>query len=107
MAFKSGNPADFARFAPLAAGEAKKLGRTVVLRPDWNEVKVSIMRNVLALKFRQNPDLREKLLATGEAELIEGNHWKDTFWGVCNGVGENWLGKLLMELREELKKESK
>jgi len=105
MAFKSGDPADFARFAPLDAREAKKLGKTVVLRADWDQAKISIMRNVLALKFRQNADLREKLLATGEAELIEKNWWRDEFWGVCNGVGENWLGRMLSELREKLREE--
>ena len=61
------------------------------------------MKAVLGLKFT-DLELSEKLLATGDAELIEGNHWNDTFWGVCDGVGKNWLGILLMEIREELKK---
>ena len=47
--------------------------------------------------------LRAKLLATGDAELIEGNYWHDTFWGMCNGKGENHLGRLLMEVRSELR----
>lgn len=49
------------------------------------------------------PYLREKLLATGDAELVEGNTWGDRFWGVCNGVGQNWLGRLLMQVRDEIK----
>uniref|UniRef100_UPI00345E83CD NADAR domain-containing protein n=1 Tax=uncultured Duncaniella sp. TaxID=2768039 RepID=UPI00345E83CD len=50
-----------------------------------------------------NPALAEKLIATGDAELVEGNYWHDTVWGVCDGVGENHLGKILMRVREELK----
>jgi ribA/ribD-fused uncharacterized protein len=78
---------------------AKRMGRGVKLRPDWEEVKVGIMRDLLMQKFRPTI-LRRKLLSTFQAELIEGNRWGDTFWGVCNGVGENWLGKLLMEVRQ-------
>ena len=78
---------------------AKQMGKKLKLRPDWEEVKVGIMRDLLMQKF--NPSiLRRKLLSTFQAELIEGNWWNDTFWGVCNGVGENWLGKLLMEVRQ-------
>ena len=57
-------------------------------------------------RFSLNSELREKLIATGDKELIEGNHWNDRFWGVCRGKGQNHLGKLLMELREILKKSS-
>jgi hypothetical protein len=56
------------------------------------------MRELITLKFADK-ELRKKLLATGESYLEETNTWRDTFWGVCNGVGENWLGKLLMEER--------
>lgn len=82
-------------------GIAKRRGAAVPLREDWEEVKDSIMKMVLDLKFSQNPDLMEKLLATGEVELIEGNTWNDTYWGVCNGVGQNKLGLLLQELRAQ------
>ena len=51
----------------------------------------------------QNENLRKLLLATGDAELIEGNYWHDYYWGICNGVGQNWLGKILMEEREKIK----
>jgi len=69
-------------------GIAKRLGRKVTLRPDWNEIKIGVMTELLALKFR-DPVLREKLRATGHRELIEGNYWGDRFWGVCQGEGEN------------------
>ena len=90
------------RFFGLSGGQAKRLGRRVELRSDWEEVKIDIMRQVLKSKFTQNSELREKLIATGDTELIEGNNWNDTFWGVCRGKGRNHLGKLLMEVRAEL-----
>lgn len=84
-------------------GDAKRLGRKVVLRPNWELVKVPFMRGFIWQKFSSlHPNLVERLLATGDALLIEGNTWGDTFWGVCNGVGQNHLGKLLMERRKEL-----
>ena len=90
------------RFFGLSGGQAKRLGRRVELRSDWEEVKIEIMRQVLKSKFTQNSELREKLIATGDTELIEGNNWRDFYWGVCNGKGQNHLGKLLMEVRAEL-----
>ena len=90
------------RFFGLSGGQAKRLGKRVELRPDWEDVKIDIMRQVLKSKFTQNPELKAKLIATGDAELIEGNNWNDRFWGVCNGKGQNHLGRLLMELRAEL-----
>lgn len=87
--------------------EAKKLGQSKGIRKDWNELKVDVMHFVLRLKFAK-VELKERLLATEDALLIEGNWWGDTFWGCVqtNGkwTGYNWLGKLLMELREEIKK---
>lgn len=85
-----------------SAALAKRLGRTVVLRPGWNAMRVEVMRGLLIQKFK-TPDLRGKLLSTGNAQLVEGNTWGDVFWGVCNGVGENQLGKLLMQVREGLR----
>ena len=92
------------RNAPLAA-DAKKLGRAVKLRTDWESVKDSVMLDGLTAKFGQNEALAKQLLNTGDEELQEGNFWNDTYWGVSlkTGKGENMLGKLLMQIREELK----
>ena len=79
---------------------AKKLGRTVALREDWEDVKFDLMKKLIRLKF-ENPFLRPMLDATGDAELIEVNFWNDTTWGVCRGVGKNHLGRILQEVREE------
>ncbi|MCA9071027.1 MAG: NADAR family protein [Planctomycetaceae bacterium] len=87
-------------------GRAKALGRKVRLRKDWESVKVGIMKQLVLLKFREHPDLEERLLATDDAELIEGNTWNDRFWGVCNGHGKNHLGKALMWVRTQLQEEN-
>lgn len=92
-------------FAELDASDAKKLGRQVPLRGDWEEVKDNIMYEICKAKFTQNEDLKEKLLATGNDILEEGNTWGDRVWGTVNGVGENRLGKILMRVREELRNE--
>lgn len=91
------------QFQGLSPRQAKAFGRKITLRPDWEEVKVDIMREVLRAKFSQNNSLAVQLLATYPAYLEEGNTWGDTFRGVCNGVGENYLGRLLMEVRDELR----
>ena len=83
-------------------GVAKKRGRKITLRPDWEQVKVKIMEELVRRKF-QDPGLRKMLLETGDAELEEGNRWGDKFWGVDlrTGTGSNNLGKILMKIREE------
>lgn len=107
QASKTFNPYLMRQFERLDPSTAKKLGRSstvgLQMRKDWDEVRDSVMYEIVKQKFLQNPELREKLLATGEAELIEGNTWNDRYWGVCKGVGENHLGKILMKVREELK----
>ena len=85
-------------------GEAKKLGRKVTLRKDWEEIKLEVMEQLLRIKFAIL-EMKKRLLDTGDEELVEGNFWNDCFWGVCNGKGENNLGKLLMKIREDLRKE--
>lgn len=79
--------------------EAKRMGNRVPLRSDWEEVRIDVMRKVIKSKF-SDTELMKKLKATGDAELIEGNTWRDFFWGICNGRGKNWLGKILMEIRK-------
>ncbi len=82
------------------AAAAKKAGRNVALREDWEQVKLAVMTELVSLKFIY-PDLLQQLLDTDNAELIEGNWWGDTYWGVCDGKGENHLGKILMKIRDE------
>ena len=84
------------------AGGAKRRGKHATLREDWEQIKVGVMRDLLRQKFGTDP-LRSRLLKTGKSKLVEGNWWGDRFWGVCDGKGENHLGKLLMEIREELR----
>ena len=81
-------------------GEAKRRGRTVTLDLNWDEYRLAFMVGILRQKFSYAP-FRYWLLETGERPLIEGNTWGDTYWGVCQGVGENHLGRLLMQVREE------
>jgi len=84
----------------ISPGKAKKLGRLVHLKENWEEIKIEVMLQLLRKKF-SDPILKQKLIDTNEAILEEGNTWNDTFWGIYNGVGENHLGKLLMKVREE------
>lgn len=86
------------------AATAKKLGRLLTpLRPNWNTAKLEVMETLVREKFTRHHDLGKLLLLTGYEELIEGNYWGDTFWGVCNGKGQNHLGKILMRVRAELR----
>lgn len=87
-------------FRKLNGFAARRLGRTVKLPPDWDNKKLNIMKTILHAKFVQNPWLLAKL-RTIMQDIVEENTWNDTYWGVCNGVGENHLGKLLMELRDD------
>lgn len=104
QAAKSNDPADWKHFAQLPRpGDAKRAGRYLTIRSDWDQIKLRVMTELVEQKFRID-ELKQKLLETGDQLLEETNHWNDTFWGVCNGVGHNHLGKILMNIREELKK---
>lgn len=83
--------------------DAKRFGKKCPMRDDWDQIKDKVMLHVCRAKFNQHPDLAAKLLETGDRELIEGNWWNDTYWGVCKGVGLNKLGQTLMRIREELR----
>lgn len=85
----------------FTAGQAKRAGKKVTLRPAWDKVKEAIMKDLLNQKFK-DPALRQKLLDTGDVLLVEGNNWNDTYWGVCRGKGQNRLGILLMEVRQSI-----
>lgn len=92
------------RIAALSmASDAKREGRALPLRADWEQVKFDVMERVVRDKFTRNAELKNKLLATGDAYIEEGNTWGDRVWGVYEGQGENRLGKILMKVREELR----
>ena len=93
---------DKEQYTRMNPAQAKLVGRNCNLREDWEEIKEQIMYEIVKAKFTQNPNLARLLLDTGNAYLEEGNWWHDTTWGVCNAVGENKLGKILMRVREEL-----
>lgn len=84
--------------------ESKHYGKTLKLRDNWHDLQTDIMMELVYKKFLYNSDIAVKLLEI-EGEIVERNYWKDTFWGVCNGVGENWLGRILMGVRGTLKQE--
>lgn len=88
---------------------AKQMGKKEPNLPEnWREISYDIMLEIIRAKFAV-PEMDEKLLATGDAELIEGNNHHDNIWGDCtcpkcaSKVGQNRLGKILMQVREELK----
>lgn len=98
-------------------GEAKRMGQNVRRVSYWDEVKLIVMLELLRQKFSRSSVLAEQLKQTGEALLVEGNHWHDNFWGKCicercfmecvdkdgASTAENWLGKLLMRVRKDLR----
>ncbi|QIG65850.1 NADAR family protein [Ochrobactrum phage vB_OspM_OC] len=84
----------------LTAGQAKREGKKLPLRNDWEDVKLDVMKMLVFQKFLKY-ELSEKLTATSPHDLIEGNTWGDTYWGICNGKGSNHLGKILMDIRTE------
>lgn len=90
------------KFTTVTPSQSKKMGKTVLMRSDWEKVKVKIMEEIVRDKFTRNSDIRNLLLQTGNRYLEETNWWGDKFWGVCKGVGRNELGKILMKVRNEL-----
>lgn len=102
QASKTFNQAERLAIAALsAAGQAKRAGRIVTLRPDWEQVKLAVMERIVRKKFAI-PSLAQKLMATSPAHLVEDNTWGDRYWGKCNGVGANHLGEILMKVRKDL-----
>lgn len=92
--------------AASSPGEAKRLGRRADLRCEWERIKDDVMHSVLQAKFAV-PELRDALLATGDAELVEGNTWGDAYWGVCGGRGRNQLGRTLMRIRDDIRRRAR
>ena len=99
------SPIDRMAFTKMTPKESRSEGQKVALRPDWNQVKLKVMTDVLYSKFSLSPELQVSLLATESKVLHEANHWGDSFWGICpfedSGafVGHSWLGKILMGIR--------
>ena len=108
---KAVDPSLLKLFAQDTPGKAKIRGNEIICRKDWNEIKVQLMKDLLGLKFKDGV-LKAKLLSTGTVELKEGNRWHDNFWGECtcekcqvlHDEDSNTLGKLLMELRTEIRR---
>ena len=111
QAAKTNNPIEQAEvMACSTPGQAKRLGRKVEMKEDWNEIRVPTMIKLVHEKFQLSP-LKEKLLVTDDKVLIEGNRWHDNFWGdcrcgrdACSDEGKNTLGKILMLVREILRR---
>lgn len=115
QASKSNDPADWLRISRVKATDAgyiKRYGRKIKLRKDWNMIKLSIMRRFLKQKFENYDNLKNQLLSTGDAILVEGNYWHDNYWGDCRCEkcseikGQNQLGKMLMKIRGDLSAKS-
>lgn len=111
QAQKCANKNDRVYFSKLSPSDAKRRGRRIELRRDWEDVKYMAMVGILVCKF-ENKDLRDILLSTGEAELVENTTgWHDNIWGNCdcskctNIKGQNLLGKALMQVRDWYKME--
>ena len=100
QSFKTTDVNERKKFQGIDGFKAKKLGRSVSLRSDWNDIRIEVMSRVIHAKFHQNSDLTKKLQDTGDLPIIEDNTWKDTFWGRCNGKGHNLLGQILMSERD-------
>lgn len=83
---------------------AKRLGRASEIREDWEQIKLSVMASLIREKF-EDMHLAQQLLLTGNAELVEENSWGDTFWGKCEGVGSNHVGRILMDVRSEIREQ--
>ncbi len=93
-------------FEKLSPKDAKRLGRNVLLRDDWDLVKDDVMYDILCHKFKDNYSLKNALLNTKDSHIIEGNNWGDTYWGICKNIGYNKLGEILMKIREEVRNEN-
>jgi ribA/ribD-fused uncharacterized protein len=94
----------FQQLLAQSAGQVKRFGKSVAIREDFDDIRVSVMTEITAAKYSAaNPELVEKLLSTGNAYIEETNSWGDTFWGVSmEGVGLNNLGKIIMARRDIL-----
>jgi nicotinate (nicotinamide) nucleotide adenylyltransferase len=104
QAQKTLDPDERLSFSNLSGAQSKSKGRSVLLRKDWDEIKLTVMEEIVRAKFTQNPNLAQMLSATGDRLIEEGNSWNDRYWGVDvkSGKGENHLGQILMKIRAEI-----
>ncbi|NFE94323.1 NADAR family protein [Clostridium botulinum] len=105
QSMKSKNIEERKEFVYLTPKEAKIKGNEVSLREDWEDIKEAVMYNICLCKFSQNDDLAKRLMETADAYLEQESSWNDKEWGTVDGVGENKLGRILMKVREEIKKD--
>ena len=98
QAMKCANAEDRKQFVNLNGAEAKRLGRKIKMRKDWHSVRDDVMFALVSQKF-EDPELMEQLQKMS-IDIVENNTWNDTYWGVCNGKGQNKLGKILMQIRD-------
>jgi len=109
QAMKTQSPEIRRNIAAVTASKSKTLGRTVGLRPDWETIKNDVMEVALRHKFALGTSWQQKLMATGNEEIVEFNNWGDRVWGATKRFpdgtldGENRLGKLLMKIRDEFR----
>jgi ribA/ribD-fused uncharacterized protein len=102
QASKTLDQEDRKRFQTMAPTVAKREGYKVKLRENWEDIKIDVMYQIVLAKFSQNEFLKQKLIATGREWLEEGNTWGDRTWGTVDGIGNNYLGKVLMTVRSVL-----
>lgn len=104
QAAKTENRDEQLKFVHITPGQAKRMGRKIKLRHDWDAVKFGTMLWLVKQKFERNPELAKILLSTGDKAIVEGNKWNDDFWGIPVGkVGANRLGLILTMVRHQLR----
>ena len=106
QAAKTDDPEERRKIREVATcDKARRLGQKVTMSRLWLEkerlCKLATMKGIIRKKF-EDPVLREKLITTGRHHLIENAPWGDRFWGVCEGEGENHLGRILMDIRAKI-----
>jgi len=101
QAQKEKDPLARVKYTKMTPAQSKKAGKKADIVPNWEKKKEQVMLDLLRIKF-SIPFLAEQLIATHPHELVEGNWWGDIWWGICQGVGQNKLGKLLMKVRKEI-----
>lgn len=91
-------------FIHYSPSQSKREGQKIKIREDWENIKNDEMYRIVWIKFSTNKELADLLIGTGERHLEETNYWNDKYWGAdLKHQGENWLGKILMKVRYELR----